>query len=130
MTASEPDVRFDPPLHVDRWKLDITNNLDLRDEFTLDASAQTFDMTLAIDAEAYDRLLYGVMPEPTYTVEMSCDLNPWRREPTDVRTRLRKWRDCLIWSFRRRILRRKLVEHVTCTVPNCRLSAEPLPPEN
>lgn len=76
-----------------------------------------FEATIIVDAPAYGMLI----PENHYTVVTTINYSSWQRRCTSFSQRARCLHDGLIWTFRKRVLRRKLLEQAVTTVPNCKL---------
>lgn len=119
-----------------KFKLEITNwiePVELWSRLTpSDVMRTEFDATLHVDftdPALYQQIMGASAPLPFYTVEITEDRNPWRREVTGSRARLKRLRDGVWWTFRKRALRRKLIDRVKITVPNCRITALPPDPD-
>jgi hypothetical protein len=82
----------------------------------------TLTTTFAADPATYEGLRNQHL-----TVRVDYDYNPWHRKPRGPIARARKLRDGLWWSFRKRVLRRKLTETASITVPNCQMIAPDAP---
>lgn len=118
------------PFTLERFELTIENRiapgLQLETFAPRDVVLSTFEATIHVDSETYERLADSA---PLYTIQIDQDLNPWHREVSGWRAWLRRLRQGISWTFRRRILRLSLVEHVSCTIPNCRIAqGKPTPP--
>ena len=114
------------PFTFDSFKIELTNHVEpfvsgsrLAPTDALDCH---FEATMFISAADYAGLTAHHLPEPTYTVRIDQDLNPWHREVTGWRSRLEKLRDGLWWTFRKRVLRRKLIDSYSVTIPGCRMA--------
>lgn len=95
------------------WEVTLTNHMVQRygDLLVSPSPVTMTTASLLVDAQTYEGLQEGAF----YTVETVIDRNPWHRQGAALRERL--W-----WTFRKRVLRRHLIETVKVTVPNCQLT--------
>lgn len=81
------------------------------------ASGAAMEGTFELSPEVYGDLFRSGF----YTIVVTTDHNPWHRKTGNWRQRNWKLLHGLIWTFRKHILRRDLIETTSVTIHDCRL---------